>query len=105
MIMEHFDVHKEQLEDLIVELDKNGPKVLVDLPAEKDEEFDITTDDLALLDELSGLTGFIDTFLSTHDLPLSMRSRLESRLFRYSGSKPKAIAMNELREKLYGGGR
>ncbi len=44
------------------------------------------------------MTQFVDNFLVTHDLPLSMRSRLESRLFRYSGDKPKNIAMNELRE-------
>ena len=32
MVMEHFEVHKEQLEDLIVDLDKRGPKVFSDIP-------------------------------------------------------------------------
>jgi hypothetical protein len=32
MIMEHFEVHKEQLEDLVMELQTYGPKVFLDLP-------------------------------------------------------------------------
>ncbi len=34
MIMEHFEVHKEQLEDVLIDLEKNGPRVIVDLPPE-----------------------------------------------------------------------
>ena len=37
MIMEHFEVHKEQLEDLIVDIQKEGPKVLMDLTEKKVE--------------------------------------------------------------------
>ena len=55
MIMEHFEVHKEQLEDLIVELDRYGPKILTDIPEPRNTE-DITLDDFALIDELSGFT-------------------------------------------------
>jgi hypothetical protein len=32
MVMEHFEVHKEALEDLIVDLDKRGPRVFSDIP-------------------------------------------------------------------------
>lgn len=32
MIMEHFEVHKEQLEDLILDVDRFGPRILADLP-------------------------------------------------------------------------
>ena len=32
MIMEHFEVHKEQLEDLIIDVEKYGPKVWADVP-------------------------------------------------------------------------
>ena len=105
MIMEHFEVHKEQLEDLIVEMDKNGPNVLLNIPEPKKDEDVVSYDDLALIDEISGLTPFIDNFLMTHNIPVTMRSRIESRIWRYSGTKPKPIALNELREKLYGSGR
>ena len=105
MVMEHFEVHKEQLEDLIIDLDKNGPKILIDIPEPEQKESRISLDELALIDEISGLTPFIDNFLLTHDIPLSMRSRLESRIFRYSGEKPKEIALNELRDTLYGNNR
>lgn len=102
MIMEHFEVHKEQLEDLIIDLDKNGPKVFVDLPPEPEDKSTITMDDIALIDELSGLNLFIDNFMTTNNLSEASRSRIESRLFRYSGEKPKEIALNEMRMKLYG---
>ncbi len=32
LIMEHFEVHKEQMENLILDLNKIGPKIFVDLP-------------------------------------------------------------------------
>ena len=65
MIMEHFEMHKENLEDLIVDLDKYGPKVFVDIPTfEKKPE--ITLDDFALIDEMSGLNQFLDNFLMSH---------------------------------------
>ena len=76
--------------------------MLTNLPAEKDDKSEISMDELALIDEISGLTPFIDNFLTTHDIPEQTRSRIESRLFRYSGAKPKSIAMLELREALYG---
>lgn len=62
MIMEHFEVHKENLEDLIVELDKYGPKVFTDIPERKRRSL-ITVDDLALIDEMSGLNLFLNNFL------------------------------------------
>eukprot|EP00350_Pseudokeronopsis_sp_OXSARD2_P009763 CAMPEP_0170541528 /NCGR_PEP_ID=MMETSP0211-20121228/1240_1 /TAXON_ID=311385 /ORGANISM="Pseudokeronopsis sp., Strain OXSARD2" /LENGTH=64 /DNA_ID=CAMNT_0010844293 /DNA_START=196 /DNA_END=390 /DNA_ORIENTATION=+ len=64
MIMEHFEVHKEQLEDLLVEVDRHGPKVFADIPDEEDKAL-VTLDDFALIDELSGLNLFIDNLLMT----------------------------------------
>ena len=62
MIMEHFEVHKEQLEDLIVDIAKEGPKVLMDLP-QKPQDFKTSTDDFALIDEISGLNNFLEGYL------------------------------------------
>ena len=62
MIMEHFEVHKEQLEDLIVEVNKEGPKVFMDLP-EKKHDLSITLNDFALIDEISGLNTFLENFM------------------------------------------
>lgn len=53
--MEHFEVHKEQLEDCLIELDKFGPKVFTELPPQPVEDNDISLNDFALIDELSGL--------------------------------------------------
>ncbi len=32
LIMEHFEVHKEALEDLILDLKDHGPRILADIP-------------------------------------------------------------------------
>ncbi len=92
MIMEHFEVHKEQLEDLIVDLDKYGPRILQNLP-DHTREHNITMDDFALIDELSGLTPFLDNFMRKHDMPEVVKERIRARVLRYSGDKPKEIAL------------
>lgn len=105
MIMEHFEVHKEQLEDLIVDVQKLGPRVLVDLPDEEASPDAITIDDFGLIDELSGLNHFLDNFMLSHNIPETVKERIRARMIRYSGDKPRAIAEQELRIKLYGDSR
>ena len=104
MIMEHFEVHKEELEDLIVDLNKYGPAVFADIQANETKEV-LTLDDFALIDEMSGLTDFIDEFVRTHQVPESVKKRIESHMIRYSGEQSKDIAMNKLRMKMFGDGR
>lgn len=83
MIMEHFEVHKEQLEDLIVDIQKEGPKVLMDLPATKMERPKMNLDDFALIDEISGLNSFMERFLITQDVPETVKQRIRSRMYTY----------------------
>lgn len=101
MIMEHFEVHKEQLEDLIVDMDKYGPKIFTDIP-ESQSVSNITLDDFALVDELSGLNIYLDNFMLSHNVPETVKDRIRARMMRYSGDKPKEVALQELRMKLYG---
>jgi hypothetical protein len=105
MIMEHFEVHKEQLEDVLIELEKYGPKVILDLPPEPKENNVVTMDDMALIDEISGLNDFMDNFMQTHNITQTQRDRIESRMQRYKGDKPREIALNEMRLFLYGDSR
>jgi len=102
MVMEHFEVHKEQLEDLIIDVEKNGPRVWADIPDSTLREHAVTLDDFALIDELSGLNLFLDNFMRTHDIPETVKDRIRSRMIKYSGAKPKEIAIQELRLKVYG---
>jgi len=44
----------------------------------------------------------MDNFMRNHNLTEMQRARIEARLVRYQGTKPKAIALNEMRMKLYG---
>ena len=104
MIMEHFEVHKEQLEDLIVDLAKQGPKVLMDLP-EKPIDNVVTLNDFAIIDEISGLNSFLDRFLRNQNLPETVKERIRLQMFRYNSDKPKEVALNEMRETIFGKGR
>lgn len=104
MIMEHFEVHKEQLEDLLVDMDKYGPRILADLPEGKDAPVAVTLDDFALIDELSGLNNFLENFMLSHNVPETVKDRIRARMVKYSGDKPKEIAMAEMRLKIFGDG-
>ena len=105
MIMEHFEVHKEQLEDVLIELEKKGPRVITELPPEPKENTAVTIDDMALIDEISGLNDFMDNFMISHNLTQMQRERIEARMLRYKGDKPKEVALNEMRMFLYGDSR
>ena len=105
MVMEHFEVHKEKLEDLILDVDRFGPKILADIPDGTPRIPAVTLDDFALIDELSGLNLFLDNFMLNHDVPETVKQRIRARMVRYSGDKPKSVAINEMRMKLYGDSR
>ena len=104
MCMEHFEVHKEMLEDLIVDLEKFGPKVVADLSDGELPER-ITLDDFALIDEMSGLNLFLDNIMHQQDVPEIVKERIKARMVRYQGPKDKEIALNELKIKIFGGNR
>ena len=78
MIMEHFEVHKEQLEDILIDVEKRGPKVFTELPPPPKKDTRITINDIALIDEMSGLTLFMDNFMKTHDLSETQKARIEA---------------------------
>ena len=102
MVMEHFEVHKEQLEDLILDVDRFGPRILADIPPASKRIDAITLDDFALIDELSGLNQYLENFMLSHNVPETVKQRIRARMLTYSGDKPKAIALNEMRLKIYG---
>lgn len=104
MIMEHFEVHKEQLEDLIVDMQKQGPKVLMDIPP-REIDRTVTLNDFALIDELSGLTNYLEGFLAMNDIPETVKDRIRARMIKYDSDKPKEVALNEMRDVIFGGGR
>lgn len=103
MMMEHFEVHKEQLEDLIIDVEKHGPKVWADIPDQsRSVENAVTIDDFALIDELSGLNLYLENFMKVHKMPETVKDRIRARMVTYNGAKPKEIALNELRLKILG---
>ena len=70
-----------------------------------EEDSPITFDDFALIDEMSGLNHMLDNFMASRQVPETVKDRVKARMIRYSGVKSKEVAMNELREKLFGNQR
>ena len=103
MIMEHFEVHKERLDDLIVEMAEKGPATFKNVPLlAPDTRRPLSINDFALIDEMSGLTDYLDNFMMSQGLPETTRERIRARIVRYEGPKPKEIAKNELRISMFG---
>ena len=106
MVMEHFEVHKEDLEDLIVDMKKEGPKIFMDLEDKKKPvNRRITLNDFALIDEISGLNNFLEGYMKKQDLPETVKDRIRARMFTYESDKPKTVALNEMRETIFGNNR
>ena len=76
----------------------------MDIPP-REVDRSITLNDLALLDEISGLNNFLEGFLKMNDLPETVKDRIRARMFKYESDVPKEVALNEIREVLFGGGR
>ena len=76
----------------------------MDLPAKK-LDTKMNLNDFALIDEISGLNSYLDGFLSSHNIPETTKDRIRARMFRYESEKPKEVALNEMREVIFGTGR
>ena len=101
IIMEHFETHVEKTQDLVVELTQKGPAVWKGLKPKR-EDRELTLNDCALIDEISGLTDFLDNFMHQHNLPETKRDRIRARMFRYEGDKDKLVAKQELYMSMFG---
>ena len=68
----------------------------------KKVEREVTLNDCALIDEISGLTDFLDNFMQMKNLPETKRDRIRARMFRYQGTKDKSVAKQELFMSMFG---
>ena len=101
--MEHFEMHKEQTEDLLLDLKKYGAAVFAELPPENVKKAQpITNDELALIDELTGLNAYLDNLLSSSGAPEVIKDRIRVNMRKYSGTKEKQLAINDLMRELRG---
>ena len=88
LCMEHFELHKEQLEDLIVDLHTHGPKVFAEVPI-KPKRRELTMSDMALIDEMSGLTLYLENFMMSQNMPEAGKERIKALMVPYTSNKPK----------------
>ena len=54
----------------------------MDLP-HKPRDPTASLDDFALIDEISGLTTFLDDYMRTNPVPEHIKERIRARMFRY----------------------
>lgn len=76
----------------------------MDIPA-KQADSTVTLNDFALIDELSGLNNFLEGFLAMNDMPETVKDRIRARMVSYDSTVPKEVALNEMRDVIFGGGR
>ena len=106
LIMEHFEVHKEQLEDLIIDLNEKGPAIFEGVRSTYlQNKKPVTMDDFALIDEISGLNDFLRNHLKNEALSETQKERIRAHMIEYKGPKDKQIALNEISIAMFGDGR
>ena len=84
------------------ELDKHGPMIFYNLERVHKPNGRVTADDIALIDELTGYTAFLNNFMLNQNLPETSRERIRGFMTEYKGEKPKAVALNEMALAMYG---
>ncbi len=104
LIMEHFEVHKENLEDLIVDLNAKGPAIFDGVTANPDHRFTkkLTMDDFALIDEISGLNDFLRNHMNNQAMSETQKDRIRAHMIEYKGVKDKHLALNEMSMSMFG---
>ena len=61
--------------------------------------------DLALIDEISGLNDFLRNHMKNAALSETQKERIRAHMHEYKGSKDKSVALNEISMKIYGDSR
>ena len=100
MIMEHFEVHTEKLQDLLVDINKVGAKALEAPPDRGLPPTVITPNEMAMIDELSGLTDFVEQICQANNLPENIQSKMRSYVTYYSPDVDKSKVSYELHKKM-----
>ena len=80
MIMEHFEVHKEQMEDYLVQIQKGQDPFKGKLyQSWVKPRPNIMDDDIqAIVDEITGYTAFVEKYLETADLPVMVKNNIRA---------------------------
>lgn len=87
-----------------MDMNKFGPKVFAKVPINEATK-PFTVNDMALIDEVSGLNRFLDNFMLQHQLPEATKARIRAQMFEYNSPIPKDIALNQLRIDTFGNQR
>lgn len=99
-------MHVEEAQDAMLDVMKNGEKAFFKIPpAPQTEDLGIISiDEMALIDELSGYKGWIDTMTDRIDMPEGIKERWRASVARRT-SEPKDITRFKLHKTLVGDDR
>lgn len=106
MIMEQFEMHVEETQDAMLDVMKNGEKAFFKIPPVplKEDLEPISIDELALIDEISGYKGWIDTMTARIDMPEGIKERWRATVARRT-TQPKEITRFQMHKTLVGDDR
>ena len=108
LIMEHFETHVEDFQDIIVDLQKEGYKALEGLEVKEEDDNYVTNNELALIDELSGFTSFTEEFITRNNVPEDLKERLRAHVIYFKegdNGETRTEVVNKLYKKMYGSKR
>ncbi|CAI2381671.1 unnamed protein product [Moneuplotes crassus] len=100
MIMEHFEVHTEKLQDVFLDIKKDGTKALANLPQPKEQDHGpLTVNERAMIDEISGLTDYVEQIISANDFPEHIQDKMRSEVTYYTPDADKEKVRFQLSKK------
>ena len=90
---------------MIVDMNDKGPAVFDGVHSRRQKTKNLTMDDFALIDEISGLNDFLRNHMNTQAMSETQKDRIRAHMNEYKGPKDKLVAMNEMALSMYGDGR
>ena len=104
MIMEHFEMHVEEMQDFLIDIKKNGSRAFTSIKLEGDgfDKKGLNQDMFAFIDDLSGFRDLTYRMINDQKLPLALQDKLLSRLTPYTGKKTKEEVAYEVHERFFG---
>ncbi len=100
MVMEHFEVHTEKLQDLMLDIKKEGTKALAVPDSSPVEDSTVLTqNERAMIDEMSGLTDFVEQIVQANKVPEHMQARMRAEINYFTPDADKAKVRYQLNKK------
>ena len=83
-------------------MNDKGPVVFDNLNSMKMNSKMVSSNDFALIDEISGLNDFLRNHMNSQAMSETQKDRIRGHMQEYKGPKDKLVAMNEISMAMFG---